>query len=60
MGTFDIDYAGNHAALEQLLQSVDRPGDFCTHGRLFAPMPRLEVKNVGLLSFPVPDTRYAL
>ena len=57
MGTFDIDYAGNHAALEQLLQSVDRPGDFCTHGRLFAPMPRLEVKNVGLLSFPVPDTQ---
>ena len=33
MGTFDIDYAGNHAALEQLLQSVARPGDFCTHGR---------------------------
>lgn len=57
MGTFDIDYANDHAALEQLLQSVDRPGDFCTHGRLFAPMPRMEVENVGVLSFPVPDTQ---
>ena len=44
-------------AIEKLLQSVDRPGDFCSHGRLFAPMPRLEVKGTGLLSFPVPEAQ---
>ena len=44
-------------AIEKLLQSVDRPGDFCSHGRLFAPMPRLEVKGAGLLSFPVPEAQ---
>ena len=40
-------------AIDKLLQSVDRPGDFCAHGRLFAPMPRVEVDGAGLLSFPV-------
>ena len=44
-------------ALERLLASVDRPGDFCAHGRLLAPMPRLEVEGAGALSFPVPETQ---
>lgn len=44
-------------AIEKLLLSVDRPGDFCAHGRLFAPMPRLEVQGVGALSFPVPEAQ---
>ena len=52
----DLEY-GEDAALEKLLRSVDRPGDFCTHGRLYAPMPRLEVDGVGMLSFPVPETQ---
>ena len=43
--------------LQKLLESVDRPGDFCTHGRLFVPMPRLDVEGVGMLSFPVPDSQ---
>ncbi len=43
--------------IEKLLQSVDRPGDFCAHGRLFAPMPRLEVEGAGVLPFPVPETQ---
>ena len=51
----DIEYNSGNAALEELLLSIDRPGDFCAHGKLFAPMPRLEVEGVGLLSFPVPD-----
>ena len=41
-------------AIEKLLRSVDRPGDFCVHGRLFAAMPRLEVEGAGALAFPVP------
>ena len=56
MGAIDIEY-GEDAALEKLLRSIDRPGDFCAHGRLFAPMPRLEVDGAGMLSFPVPEAQ---
>ena len=58
MGVLDLEY-GTDAALEELLQSIDRPGDFCAHGRLFAPMPRLEVDGAGMLSFPVPEAQVA-
>ena len=44
-------------AIEKLLLSVERPGDFCAHGRLLAPMPRLEVEGAGTLSFPVPEAQ---
>ena len=44
-------------AIEELLLAVDRPGDFCAHGRLLAPMPRLDVKGAGALSFPVPEAQ---
>ena len=57
MTDFDIEYAVGRNRLEQLLESVDRPGDFFTSGRLFVPMPTLEVEDVGLLSFPVPDSQ---
>ena len=56
MGVLDLEY-GEDAALEKLLRSIDRPGDFCAHGRLFAPMPRLEVEGAGMLSFPVPEAQ---
>ena len=39
---------------------VARPGGFCTHGRVFVPMPILEVEGVGILSFPVPDFQVRL
>lgn len=54
MGAVDLEY-GAEAGIERLLRSVDRAGDFCVHGRLVAPMPRLEVDGVGMLSFPVPE-----
>ena len=44
-------------AIEKLLRSIDRPGDFCVHGRLLAAMPRLRVQGAGALSFPVPETQ---
>lgn len=47
----------NHRTLEKLLQSIDRPGDYCTHGRLLIPMPVLKIDGVGVLSFPVPDVQ---
>lgn len=48
----DIEYAAN-PALTNLLDSVKRPGDFCARGRMFLPMPTVDVDGVGLLSFPV-------
>ena len=42
-------------AIEKLLQSIDRPGDFCVHGRRLAALPRLRVQGAGALSFPVPE-----
>ncbi len=56
MGVVDIEYSTDRV-LEHLLRSIERPGDFCAHGKLFAPMPRLEVDGVGMLSFPVPDSQ---
>lgn len=54
----DMDDTGHKArdgGLERLLLSIDRPGDYCVGGRLYAAMPRLTVEGVGALSFPVPD-----
>ena len=59
MTDLDIEYA-DEEELEELLQSVARPGGFCTHGRVFVPMPILEVEGVGVLSFPVPDFQVRL
>ena len=43
--------------LNELLESVDRPGDYCVGGSLFTPMPCVTVKGAGELSFPVPATQ---
>lgn len=52
-----VTYQKTNPRLEKILQSIDQPGDFCTFGRLTAPMPRLEMKDVGIVSFPVPDSQ---
>ena len=57
MGAVDVEYSQDNKALEELLRAVDRPGDFCVYGRLFSPMPRVEVADVGMLSLPVPETQ---
>ncbi len=57
MASIDIQYASDRQRLESLLQSVDRPGSYCTHGRVFVPMPSVRVEGVGMLSFPVPDNQ---
>ncbi|MYK29143.1 MAG: 2OG-Fe(II) oxygenase [Gammaproteobacteria bacterium] len=53
MTGFEIDYARDQKRLEEILLAIDRPGDFHVHGRTFAPMPRLDVADVGVLAFPV-------
>lgn len=39
---------------ETLLAGVQRAGDFFVQGSLDAPIPRVEIDGVGMLSFPVP------
>ena len=48
---------GELSRLETLIGSVDRPGDYCAHGRLVSPMPRIVVDGMGTLSLPVPGTQ---
>ena len=55
MGVTSIEYNLDHKEIEKLLRTVDRPGDYFVHGKLVAPMPRLEVALAGIISFPVPD-----
>jgi hypothetical protein len=54
MGVTSVEYSVQHEKIEKLLNAVDRPGDYCVHGRLVVPVPRLEVVSAGLISFPVP------
>jgi hypothetical protein len=51
----DVPYNDNLKPLEQALAGVRRPGDFEVHGSLDAPMPRIVVRDAGVLSFPVPS-----
>ena len=46
-----------HGRIDELLRSVDRPGDYCVGGRIFTPMPRVIVEGAGELSFPVPEAQ---
>lgn len=40
--------------LEKLLSNVRRPGSFSISGSKELPMPKIEIEDVGVLSFPVP------
>ncbi len=57
MGVQGIEYGRGHERLEELLRSIDRPGNYCVGGREFLPVPRVVVKGVGELSFPVPPVQ---
>lgn len=52
-----IPYNRHLGDLETLLAGVERSGDFQMNGILEAPMPRLEVEGLGLVSFPVPASQ---
>ena len=43
--------------LSDLISSVNRPGDYCAHGRFYTPMPRIRVGTVGPLAFPLQLTQ---
>jgi hypothetical protein len=55
----EIEYNRRLKPLEALLSGVRQPGDFFVSGTVEIPMPRVEVKRAGTLSFPVPDVQIA-
>lgn len=57
MGVTTIHYGEQHGEIEKLINSLDRPGDYCVHSKLVTPMPRLNVNRVGTIAFPVQITQ---
>ncbi len=59
MNDVQIEVPYNHdlEALENVLAGVQRPGSFFVQGALNAPMPRVDVEGIGVLSFPVPEAQ---
>ena len=54
MEYIEVEYNRELKPLEAILSDVKRPGDFFIAGTMEIPMPRVEVKGVGTLSFPIP------
>jgi hypothetical protein len=53
--SIEVPYNNNLKPLERALAGVRRSGDFFAQGSFEAPMPRIFVRDVGVLSFPVPS-----
>ena len=54
MECIEIEYNTELKPLEAILEDVRHPGDFYSAGVVEIPMPLVEVKGVGPLSFPIP------
>jgi len=52
-----IEYNQELRPLEELLEGVERAGDFFVNGTVEIPLPKVEIAGVGVLSFPVPDAQ---
>ena len=57
MGFTQIEYNTDQSEIEQLLKSLDRPGDYCVHSKLVSPMPLLQVDEMGTVAFPVQEAQ---
>lgn len=55
--SIQVQYNENLAPLETLLSQVQRAGDFFAQGSMEIPLPKVEVTDVGTLSFPVPPSQ---
>ena len=54
-----IEYNQDLQPLKELLEGVERAGDFYVSGAVEIPMPKVEIEGMGVLSFPVPPTQIA-
>jgi hypothetical protein len=52
-----VSYAKGFAALIGVLKEARRPGSWFASGAIEVPMPAVEVKGFGMLSFPVPPAQ---
>ncbi len=52
-----VPYNRDLKKLETLLSGVRRPGDFFVEAAFETPLPHVEIKGVGILSFPVPEAQ---
>lgn len=52
-----IEYNREHARLESIVKSVNRPGDYFVAGRIEGSMPRMSVKPIGTIAFPILKTQ---
>lgn len=57
MGFTRVKYNTNQEDIERLLESLDRPGDYCVHSKLVSPVPLLQVQQVGTVAFPVQEAQ---
>ena len=57
MGVTYVEYNKEQRAVEELLKSLDRPGDYCVHAKLITSLPRLAVDSVGIIAFPVQEAQ---
>src|SRR6266542_632739 len=55
--SIQVEYHRGLQSLEKVLSKVRRSGDFFVQGTVEAPMPKLEVDGIGVISFPVPATQ---
>src|SRR3990167_2278417 len=52
--SIEVTYNLDLKSLEDLLSNVRRPGDFFVQGLKELPLPKIEISEVGTISFPVP------
>ncbi|MCY4100093.1 MAG: hypothetical protein OXF46_04150, partial [Rhodobacteraceae bacterium] len=43
------------ANLEKMIQEAGQPGEYYANGLSIAPIPKIDVEDVGVLSFPIPE-----
>ncbi|MDE0104709.1 MAG: 2OG-Fe(II) oxygenase [Bryobacterales bacterium] len=53
MNAPEIEYNTSHLRLEEILRTIDRPGDFVASGRLESIPPQVRVKGVGKIAYPI-------
>ena len=53
MNAPEIEYNTTHLRLEEILRTIDRPGDFVASGRLESIPPQLRVNGVGKIAYPI-------
>ena len=52
-----VEYNQALKPLEALVATINRPGQFFVHGAMEIPLPKVEIDEVGVLSFPIREAQ---